>query len=110
MIRLIPGRNVVEDEDFDAVINAGSKDNPCRLQQMIDSGKIRVMGETVDITTMKVNDANDLVELESTEEGLLDLYEQESSSKKPRKTVIESIETKMDSIKKAAEEDPDGED
>lgn len=109
LMRLVPGRNVIEDEVFDAVLNAVSKDTkgketPNRLQEMMDKGTIRVVGESVDITKMKAVDAMELIELEATEDGLTDLLEQESSKPKPRKTIVEAIEGKLESIEKAGKE------
>ena len=103
MIRLTPGRNVIEDDDYEAVLNCRSKNNPkekSRLEEMIDAGTIRVIGDAVDISKMNARDAFELVELEATEEGLLDLHDQESGGK-ARSTVLKAIEGRMDAIDKA---------
>lgn len=104
LLRLNPGRNVVEDEVFEEVLKARGKDkkgkpNPSSaLEDLIEEGKVKVVGETLDITTMTVNEALDFVEKEATEEGLLDLMEQESGKKKPRKQVVKAIEGLLDQI------------
>lgn len=98
LLRLVPGRNVVDDELFEAVLAGGKKEKVSRLQEMIDAGIVKVHGESLDITKMKAEEAIDVVELETTVEGLEDLLTQEESNKKPRKSVVEAIEAKLDSI------------
>ena len=103
LMRLVPGRNVVEDDVFDAVLNSpgkgpDGKNGQSMLQTMIDNGTVKVAGETVDISKMKVPEALDLIELEATEDGLNDLLSQENSQAKPRKTIVEAIEGQLDRI------------
>ncbi len=114
MIRLTPGRNVIDDDDYEAVLNSRDKSKPnakSRLEEMIDAGTIRVVGDTIDIRKMTAKDALELVELEVTEDGLMDLHDQESNGKS-RPTILKAIESKMDSIdeasKAAAEGDNEG--
>lgn len=106
LIRLTPGRNVVEDDDYEAVIKCKTKDGdgkelPNRLQELIDDGIVKVVGESVNIKNMAVPEALEIVELETSEEGLLDLLDQENTGKKTRKTIVKAIEAKMDAIDKA---------
>ncbi len=112
LMRLVPGRNVVDDGVFNAVLNdvgkdANGKRGISRLQNMIDDGTIKVAGETVDISKMKVSEALNLVELETTEVGLNDLIDQENASVKPRKTVVEALAAKLESILKPKETNPE---
>lgn len=109
LLRLLPGRNVVDDDLFDAVLNTvGKKEKgPTQLQQMIDKGTVKVTGETVDITKMNANKALEIIELETEVEGLEDLLTQESGKKKPRKTIVEAIEGKIELIE--SPENPDEE-
>lgn len=99
LLRLVPGRNVVEDETFEAVLNSKAKgEKTSRLEDMIDRGIITVAGETVDISKMKVPEALDLIELETTVEGMTDLLDQENGRKDPRKTVVSAIEAAIEEI------------
>jgi hypothetical protein len=99
LMRLVPGRNVVDDEVYDAVLNSMAKgEKTSRLQDMIDSGVIKVAGETVDISKMKMPEALYTIELETTVEGLDDLLEQEQGRKDPRKTIVSAIESAIDAI------------
>lgn len=100
LLRLVPGRNVVDDEIFDEVLNSRAKDEKTsRLEDMIEKGTIKVAGETVDISKMLVPDALGTIELETTIEGLDDLLDQENGRKDPRKTVVSAIEQAIDGIK-----------
>lgn len=107
MIRLVPGRNVVEDEDFEAVMSAGTKEAPSRLKSMIDDGLIRVVGESVNIANVSAKEALDIIELEVSTSGLQDLLDQENSAKKTRKTLVKAIEDRIEAIKNAENMDPD---
>jgi len=98
LLRLVPGRNIVDDKIFDAVFNGGEKEKTTRLQSMIEDGTVVVHGETLDITKMKIKDAVALVEMETTIDGLEDLMGQEDAQKEPRKKVVKAIEIKIDAM------------
>lgn len=98
LMRLIPGRNVVDDDLFDAVLNSGIDGKPSQLKVMIDERKIVVKADTVDISKKKVPEAIELAELEVTEEGLQDLLSQENTRKDPRKTVMNAINDRLEAI------------
>lgn len=98
LMRLIPGRNVVDDDLFDAVLNSGIDGQPSQLEVMIDERKIIVKADTIDISKKKVPEAIELVELETTEEGLQDLLSQENTRKDPRKTVMNAINDRLEAI------------
>lgn len=110
MIRLVPGRNVVDDDDFEAVMDSGTDESPSRLKIMIEEGIIKVAGNSVDITKKNVKDALELIEMEATEEGLKDLLVQETSSKKTRKTIVKAINERMDSIENASDDENENDD
>lgn len=101
LLRLLPGRNVVNEELYETVLNSGSKEKPSRLQEMIETGTVVVHGESLDITKMKVKKIIDIIELETTVEALEDLLTQEIEQKKPRQSVVDAIETKIDVITQA---------
>jgi len=101
LLRLVPGRNVVEDETFEAVLGSRARDEKTsRLEDMIEKGIITVAGDTVDISKMKVPEALNTIELETTAEGLYDLLQQEEDRKDTRKTVVEAITAAIESIEK----------
>lgn len=104
LIRLVPGRNVIDDKDYEAVLGCGTRAKPSRLSIMIEEGIVKVAGDSVDITKLNVNKALELVEMEATEEGLKDLLLQENSSNKTRKTVVKAIDQRMDEIENAENE------
>ncbi len=98
LLRLVPGRNIVDDKIFDAVFNGSEKEKTTRLQSMIEDGTVVVHGETLDITKMKIKHEVALVEMETTIDGLEDLMGQEDAQKEPRKKVVKAIEIKIDAM------------
>lgn len=106
LMRLTPGRNEVEEDVFDAVM--GVKDS--RLEDMIKKGTIKVLGDTVDISKMNVKKALEIVELETTVDGLGDLRAQEDSRKDSRKTILEAIDARIEIIEAANDAGGDDDD
>lgn len=112
LLRLVPGRNVVDEDLFEAVLNSGVEDKdtgemlPSMLQDMIDEGKVVVKGEKVNIGKMNVKNSLETIELEATEDGLEDLLVQETAKKDPRKTVVKAIEDRLDAIRNPKTTEP----
>ncbi len=98
LLRLVPGRNVVEDDIYDAVLKGGKKEEKTQLASMIEDGVVVVHGDTLNITKMKIKEAISIVEMEADIDGLEDLMAQEDSLDKPRKKVVDAINVKIDAI------------
>jgi hypothetical protein len=96
---LNPGRNIVDDKLFDAVIKADKGKN--QLTSMIDTGLITVHEEGVDITKMPTKEAISTIELETTADGVQELLDQEQARTTPRDKVIEAATAKIDAIRSA---------
>ncbi len=106
-IRLNPGKNVVDDDLWNAVLAASEKEHATSkpggtrygLKPMIDKGLILVVegdkvteNTMVDLTKLTKEDALHIVENEVSTDNLAIMLEQEKTGKK-RKQVLNAIET-----------------
>lgn len=99
VLMLNPGRNVVDSELLESVSNAENGEN--EFTRAVESGVVTIHGDRVDITKKDVKAALELIELETTVEGVQELLDQENSAKKPRKSVVEAAGAKISSITEA---------
>lgn len=101
-LSLNPGRNLVDDEIYRDIAQGLCKSDS--FNTLVDNGIIIVQGEKIDITKLSKAKAIDLIELETTIEGVMELLDQERSSAKPRENAIKFAEAKIDAIRQAEEE------
>lgn len=101
-IMLRPGRNVVDSEMLDAV----SKKNE-QLKELVESGVVTIAGDRVDITTMDSKRAVQVIDMETTVDGVKELLDQELKAEKPRKPVVAAAKVKITAIGDGAKKDAD---
>lgn len=88
MMRLNPGRNIVDETVYQRVSSTSET-----FKALVSAGKIVVKGESIDLKKMNAAEAIETIEAETTVEGVDELMETEMKDGRPRKTVVEAAES-----------------
>lgn len=98
LMRLNPGSNIVDENDLKQCMKHSES-----LKSMVENDVVVVHGNEVDPRKMKVPEVLQLVDMETTVEGLFVLLEKENEKDKPRSTIIDAIEAKIQHIESGLE-------
>jgi len=105
LVRLVPGANTVDDAVFDKLMD--KKKGSEGFQCLIEDGIVTVLNDeavsedgSVVISKAKVPDAKSIIDAEIDIDVLNGYLDEESTSAKPRNSVIEHIEAQIEKLNK----------
>lgn len=105
LLRLVPGANTVDDDVFDKLMDKkkGSEGFQCLIEDdivtVLNDNAVSEDGGVV-ISKANVKDAKSIIDAEIDVDVLNGYLEEENTSSKPRKSVVEHIEAQIEKLNK----------
>jgi len=102
LVRLVPGANTIDDAVFDKLMD--KKKGSEGFRYLIEEGSISILDDDavgdsgVVISKAKVGEAKSIIDAEIDLEVLAGYLEEETTSNKPRDSIIEHIEAQIEKL------------